>query len=81
MKEEKKNINLELGFTVFSDDGKELSFPPLANAKYPVSISERALKEYIARGGAIIEVPAENGKKPLQMADKRTKKETAGQEK
>ena len=44
MKEEKKDIDLELGFTVFSDDGKELNFPPLANAKYPVSISERALR-------------------------------------
>ena len=49
--------NLTLGTTVFLDDGKRLEFPPVVNSKYPISISERALREYIARGGEIITIP------------------------
>lgn len=79
-KEEKKNIDFKLGFTAFSDDGEELNFPPLANAEYPISISERALREYIARGGAIIEVPVASGKKPTENDRLTANREDIGEE-
>lgn len=70
--EEKKK--LELGVTVFSDDGKGIEFPPVSSKKYPISISERALREYIARGGEILVIPVEKGRKSAEIEEDRETK-------
>lgn len=54
--------NLELGFTVFSQGEKERVFPPESTKKYPIGISERALREYIQKGGEVLVIPVEGGK-------------------
>jgi len=68
--------DLKLGVTGFSlEKGKEIEFPPAATKKYPISVSERALREYIARGGEILVIPVENDKQQSN------KKEAALEEK
>ena len=61
---EKKD--LELGVTVFIQGEKEIEFPPATTTKYPVAISERALREYIARGGEVVVIPLEKEKKTVK---------------
>ena len=54
--------DLELGVSVFAQKEKEIEFPPAATKKYPISISERALKEYIEKGGEILVIPVEDSR-------------------
>lgn len=54
--------DLELGVSIFAQKEKKIEFPPAATKKYPISISERALKEYIAKGGEVLVIPVENNK-------------------
>ncbi len=66
-----KNKDLRLGVTSFAKTEKELEFPPKSSAEYPIAISERALREYIARGGEVLIIPVE-GK---ELANKENTKE------
>jgi len=66
---------LKLGVTVFSQGEKEIEFPPTTTKEYPVSLSERALREYIARGGEILVVPVEKGKEQVTNKKEDTEKE------
>jgi len=71
----KEKKNLILGAKGFIYDGKELEFPPVSSEKYPIEISTRALREYIARGGEVLVIPAEKGGKPVvQKQDDRDTK-------
>ena len=61
--------DLKLGVTGFSlEKEKEIEFPPATTKKYPISISERALREYITRGGEILVIPVEGEKKQEKTA-------------
>jgi len=60
--------DLKLGVCVFAQKEKEIEFPPAATKKYPISISERALREYIARGGEVLVIPVEEKKKQEKTA-------------
>ena len=68
--------DLKLGVTVFSQGEKKIEFPPHTTNEYPISISERALREYIARGGEVLVIPVEKDKKnDKKKADKKANKE------
>ena len=54
--------DLKLGVSVFAQKEKKIEFPPVATKKYPISISERALKEYIQRGGEVLVIPVESSR-------------------
>ena len=61
--------DLRLGVTGFSlEKEKEVKFPPATTKQYPISISERALREYIARGGEILVIPVEGKEKEEKTA-------------
>ena len=56
-------MNLELNCANFVDEGKGIDIPPKNAKKYPTKINIKALKEYIQKGGDILVIPAENGRK------------------
>ena len=72
----KDETTAAVAVTVFSQGEKKIEFPPRANKKYPISISERALREYIAKGGEVLVIPVEKGKmNDKKKSDKKANKE------
>ena len=56
-------MNLELNCANFVDEGKGIDIPPKNAKKYPIKINTKSLKEYKEKGGEILVIPVENGRK------------------
>lgn len=56
-------MNLELNCANIIDEGKGISIPPENAKRYPKKIGVTALKEYIQKGGEILVIPVEDGRK------------------
>lgn len=56
-------MNLELNCASLTDEGKGITIPPEHAKKYPTKIGVKAIKEYIEKGGEIVDIPVEDGKK------------------
>lgn len=55
-------MSLDLNCANFTDEGKGVEIPPKGSKTYPVHINAKSLKEYIQKGGDIIEIPVEESK-------------------
>ena len=75
MNNAKKRKNPRLGVTAFRPGDKEIEFPPQTTNEYPISISERALREYIVRGGEVLVIPVEEGKKKDKRVESKKREE------
>lgn len=62
-------MNLELNCANVIEDGKGISIPPKNAKQYPTKIGVKALKEYIQKGGEILVIPVEEGRKVEQERD------------
>ncbi len=56
-------MDLDLNCANLSDNGQGVEIPPKHAKQYPTKINAKAIKEYIAKGGEILVIPAEKDKK------------------
>ena len=54
-------MDLDLNCANLSDNGKGVEIPPKNAKQYPNKINAKAIKEYIAKGGEVLVIPAEKG--------------------